>query len=55
MNTVLTRLLQPTWLGVGLVLVALLAVFALLIWAVGMSDAEQLVGPFRWAPGDHLA
>jgi hypothetical protein len=55
MNTVLTRLLQPTWLAVGLVLLSLLAALALLIWAGGVDDPEQLVGPFRWVPLKHLA
>lgn len=55
MNTVVTRLLQPTWLVVGLVLLVLLAAVAVLIWAGGVNDTEELVGPFRWATGKHLA
>jgi hypothetical protein len=52
MSTVVTRLLQPTWLVVGLVLLSLLAALALMIWTGGANDAEQLVGPFRWEPLD---
>jgi hypothetical protein len=55
MNTVVTRLLQPTWLVVGLVLLSLLAALALLIWTAGANDTEQLVGPFRWEPLNFLA
>lgn len=55
MHTVLTRLLQPTWLMVGLVLLSLLAALAVLIWAGGVNDTEQLVGPFRWVPLKHSA
>ncbi|HEY8135527.1 MAG TPA: hypothetical protein VIF08_05755 [Candidatus Limnocylindrales bacterium] len=52
MNTVLTRLLQPTWLVIGLALLSLLVALAMLILAGGASDTEQLVGPFRWEPLD---
>lgn len=55
MNTVLARLLQPTPLVVGLVLVLFVAALALLVWAGGVDDTEQLVAPFRWVPGDQLA
>jgi hypothetical protein len=53
MNTVLTRLLQPAWLLVGLVLLSVLAALALLIW--GMDDPEHLVAPFRWVPLKNVA
>jgi len=55
MNTVLARLHQPTWLVVGLVLLAALVALAVLFWAGGVNDTEQLVGPFRWVPLMHLA
>jgi hypothetical protein len=55
MSTVLTRLLQPTWLVVGLVLLSLLATLAVWIWAGGANDTEQLVGPFRWVTAEQLA
>lgn len=55
MNTVLTRHLQPTWLVVGLVLLAVLAALAALAWGAGSNDTEQLVGPFRWVPLDQSA
>jgi hypothetical protein len=56
MNTVLARLLQPTWLMAGLVIVlALLVVLSLAISADGLNDAQQLVGPFRWSPSRQLA
>lgn len=50
MNTVLARLLQPTWLVVGLALLSLLAALAVLIWVGSIDATEQLVGPFRWEP-----
>jgi hypothetical protein len=40
---------------VGLVLVSLLVALAVLIWTSGVNDTEQLVGPFRWVPGDPSA
>lgn len=55
MNTVVMRLLQPTWLMVGLVLLALLTALAALAWAGGLSDPDQIVGPFRWVPLDQSA
>lgn len=55
MQTVLARLRQPTSLVVGLLLVvSLLVALALLIWAGGVHDTEQLVGPFRWVPSKHI-
>ena len=51
MQTVLTRLLRPTGLMVGLlVLFALLSALALLMWLGGVNDTEPLVAPFRWEP-----
>ena len=55
MNTVLARFLQPTWLVVGLVGLALLASLALLMFVGGADDTPQLVAPFRWVPAKHIA
>lgn len=54
MQSVLARLLQPTWVLVGLVvIIALLVVAALALWTGAVHDTEQLVGPFRWEPAPH--
>lgn len=55
MSTVLSRLLQPTWLVVGLVLLSLLAALAVWMWAGAINDTQQLVGPFRWVAAEQLA
>jgi hypothetical protein len=55
MSTVLSRLLQPTWLVVSLVLLSLLAALAVWMWAGAIDDTQQLVGPFRWVLPEQLA
>ena len=48
MHTLMGRLLQPTVVLVGLLLVALLAAVVVQLWLGGLEETEQLVGPFRW-------
>jgi hypothetical protein len=48
MHTVIGRLLQPSVLLTGLLLLALVAAVVVSLWLGGAHDAEQLVGPFRW-------
>lgn len=56
MQSVRARLLQPTWLLVGLMLVlALLVLLALALWLSAVHEPAQLVGPFRWLPGEPTA
>jgi hypothetical protein len=54
MQTVIGRLLQPTFLLVGLLLVALIVTVVVLLWLGGAHETEQLVGPFRWEPMSRL-
>ena len=55
MEPVLARLLQPSALFLGVVLVVFALLAAVLIWAGGMHESDQLVGPFRWLAAKNLA
>ena len=55
MEPVLARLLQPSGLFVGLVLVVFALIALVLLWAGGTSEPGHLVAPFRWLAAKNLA
>ncbi|MEA2677981.1 MAG: hypothetical protein QOJ81_2122 [Chloroflexota bacterium] len=55
MESVIARVLQPTWVLVGLVAAIVLATILVLLGAAGAIETDHLVAPFRWAASEPIA